>query len=319
MEERRLGDSGLTTPPLVLGGNVFGWTADEATSHAILDAFLDGGGRMVDTADVYSSFAPGLEGGESETVIGTWLKARGNRDRVLVATKVGFEWSRGKGLKPDYIQWSVEQSLKRLQTDHIDLYYAHIDDPETPLEDVLATFDRLVREGKVRAIAASNYGAARLGEALDVSAAKGFARYTAVQPLYNMMDRKAFEGDLQELCLKRDVAAIPYFGLASGFLTGKYRTLADLEGRPRGPYLKGYMNERGQRVLAALDKVAAEAGLVPAQVALAWTAAQPGVAAPIASATSVDQMEQLLAAMRMRLSVEQLDYLDAASRETAEA
>lgn len=319
MDERRLGNSGMTTPPLVLGGNVFGWTADEGTSHAILDAFIDGGGRMVDTADVYSAFAPGLKGGESERVIGSWIKSRGNRDRVLIATKVGWEWSHGKGLRADYIACSVEQSLKRLQTDHIDIYYAHADDPETPLEETLEAFDRLKRAGMVRAIAASNYSAERLTEALDLSASRDLAAYAVVQPLYNLMDRKGFEEGLQELCLKRDLAALPYFGLASGFLTGKYRSAADLEGRPRGPYLQGYMNARGQRVLAALDKVAAETGAVPAQVALAWTAAQPGVAAPIASATSLAQMEELLGAMRLTLTAEQLDHLDAASRETDNA
>ncbi|MFO7276673.1 MAG: aldo/keto reductase [Pseudomonadota bacterium] len=314
MSDRQLGTSGLATPPLVLGGNVFGWTADEKTSHAILDAFVAGGGKMIDTADVYSTWVPGHKGGESETIIGTWLAARGRRDDVLIATKVGMEIGGEKGLAPARIEAAVEGSLRRLRTDYIDLYYAHVDDADTPLEETLAAFDRLVRAGKVRAIGASNYEAPRLEQALDISARRGFASYTVLQPRYNLMDRSQFEGPLQQLCVERNIAALPYFGLASGFLTGKYRSDKDLEGRARARAVAQYMNERGFAVLNALDEVAAEARATPAQVALAWLAAQPGVAAPIASATSVAQTEELLGAMRLVLTKEQLARLDAASR-----
>ncbi len=315
MDERELGDSGLTTPPLMLGGNVFGWTADEATSHAILDAFVAGGGRLIDTADTYSAFVPGNKGGELESTIGSWLARRGRRDDVLIATKVGMEWSAGIGLAPDYIETAVEGSLKRLQTDYIDLYFAHRDDPDTPLEATLEAFDRLIQAGKVRAIGASNYTAARLNEALDLSAARGLAHYSVLQPLFNLMDRAAFEDDLQSVCLSRNVGVVPYFALAAGFLTGKYKTEADIRGRARAHRLGQYFNDRGMAVLEALDKVAAETGMKPAQIALAWLAAQPAVTAPIASATSVAQLEELLAAMQLGLTPAQLDMLDKASAE----
>jgi len=311
---RSLGGSGLTTPPLILGGNVFGWTADEATSHRVLDAFVAAGGLMVDTADSYSTWVPGNQGGESESIIGAWLANRGRRDDVLIATKVGGAVGGTKGLAPARIAASVEASLKRLRTDYVDLYFAHYDDPDTPFEDTLEAFDRLVRAGKVRALGASNHDAARLEQALDTSAARGFASYTVLQPQYNLLERDSFEGPLQDLCLARNIAAVPYYGLASGFLTGKYRSRGDLAGRARGGSAEKYLNEYGLGVLAALDAVAGEAGATQAQVALAWLAHQPGVAAPIASATSVEQVEELAGAMRLTLTPEQLASLDAASR-----
>ena len=314
MNERKLGASGLTTPPLILGGNVFGWTVDQKASFSILDAFMAGGGRMIDTADVYSAWVPGNQGGESETVIGAWLAQRGRRDDVLIATKVAMELQGAKGLKPERIAQAVEDSLRRLQTDHIDLYFAHQDDAETPLEDTLAAFDQLVRAGKVRAIGASNYTAQRLQQALDISAAQGIASYTVLQPHYNLMERGKFEGDLQQLCQQRDVAAVPYFALASGFLTGKYRGQADLAGKARGGMVEQYVNQGGLEVLAAMDQVAADTGATLAQIALAWLAAQVAVAAPIASATSTAQLDELLGAMRLELTPEQLATLDAASR-----
>jgi aryl-alcohol dehydrogenase-like predicted oxidoreductase len=315
--ERKLGDSGLTTPPLILGGNVFGWTADPKTSHAVLDAFVAGGGRMIDTADVYSAWAPGNRGGESESILGAWLAARGRRGDVLIATKVGWEMQGERGLSPDQIARRAEASLQRLRTDYIDLYFAHRDDPGTPLEATLDGFDRLVKSGKARAIGASNYDAARLQDALETSERKGLARYSVLQPQYNLLEREQFEGPLQDLCVARGLAAIPYYGLASGFLTGKYRSKADLAGKPRGGAVEKYLNDDGLRVLAALDTVAAQVRATPAQVALAWLAAQPGVAAPIASATSVAQVEELLDAMRLNLSAEQLAILDSASRSGA--
>ncbi|HVH26204.1 MAG TPA: aldo/keto reductase [Vicinamibacterales bacterium] len=319
MQNRRLGSSGLTTPPLILGGNVFGWTADQHTTHAILDAFVAGGGRMVDTADVYSAFVPGNSGGESESLIGKWLTSRGRRDDVLIATKVGMALGGTKGLSPLRILGSVEASLKRLCTDYIDLYFAHIDDPDTSLDATLDAFDRLVRAGKVRAIGASNYNAARLGAALDISVQKGLASFTVLQPHYNLLERPLFEGPLQDLCVSRDIAVVPYFGLASGFLTGKYRSKADLAGKARGSRVERYLNEQGFAVLKALDAVGEEIGSTPAQVALAWLAQQRAVAAPIASATSVEQIEELLGCMRLTLSDDHLGVLDVASKAAVSA
>lgn len=312
--ERKLGHSGLSTPPLILGGNVLGWKIDEATSHSILDAFVAGGGRMIDSADTYSAWVPGNKGGESESIIGAWLARRGRRDDVVVATKVGGEVFGSRGLAPARIATSVEGSLKRLRTDYIDLYFAHFDDPQTPLDATLEAFDRLAREGKVRAIGASNYTAERLTEALDISGREGYASYTVLQPHYNLVERPRFEGALQDLCIARDIAVVPYFGLARGFLTGKYRSHADVEKSPRGGAVADYANQFGFGVLRALDAVAAEAHATPAQVALAWLAAQPSVAAPIASATTVTQVEELLGAMSLTLTQPQLATLDAASR-----
>lgn len=311
--QRKLGDSGLTTPPLILGGNVFGWTADRPTSFSVLDAFIAGGGRMIDTADVYSTWIPGNKGGESETSIGEWLANRGRRDDVLIATKIGMELDGTKGLSSERILKGVEASLKRLRTDYIDLYFAHEDDPQTPLDETLAAFDRLIKAGKVRAIGASNYSAARLAQAIEVSGKQGLARYSVLQPQYNLLDRDQFEGPLQDLCVAQGIAVVPYYGLASGFLTGKYRSKADLSGKARGSTVEQYLNDFGLGVLAALDQVAADISATPAQVALAWLAAQPAVVAPIASATSVVQVEELLGAMRLQLTPEQLAVLDKAS------
>ena len=314
MEKRKLGASGLETPPLVLGGNVFGWTIDRDASFAVLDGFVAGGGTMIDTADVYSSFAPGNKGGESETVIGEWLKKRGRRDDILIATKVGlFPGNGGEGLAPSRIAAAIDESLERLQTDYVDLYFAHQDDPKVPLPDVMAAFDKLVKAGKVRAIGASNYQADRLVEALAVSDANGLARYTVEQPLYNLLDRSAFEGTTQQIAIAEDLGVITYFSLASGFLTGKYRSRDDLGPNVRSHMVDKYLGERGTRVLEALDDVAADTGATLAQVALVWLMAQPGVTAPIASATKTAQLQDLLGAMTVRLSDAQLRQLDAAS------
>lgn len=312
MEHRPLGRSGLAIAPLMLGGNVFGWTADEATSHAILDAFVAGGFNAIDTADVYSAWVPGNTGGDSEKVIGRWLKGRGRRDDVVIATKVGM-WPAQPGLSAANIVAACEGSLKRLQTDYIDLYQSHRDDAETPQEETLEAYGRLVKAGKVRAIGASNFEAARLDSALDLSAATGLPRYDALQPAYNLMDR-AIEGPLQQLCLDQNVSIISYYGLASGFLTGKYRSLADLGKSPRGGGMKKHLEgEKGPKVLAALDAAAAELSATPAQVALAWVMARPAVAAPIASATSLEQLNELMGAARLALDPVHIARLDAAS------
>jgi aryl-alcohol dehydrogenase-like predicted oxidoreductase len=316
---RPLGRSGLMSPPLILGGNVFGWTADQNTSLSVLDAFVAGGGRMIDTADAYSRWVPGNQGGESESIIGAWLTRRRRRDDVLIATKVGAELNGTRGLAPDRVAAAVDGSLKRLATDYIDLYYAHYDDPETPLEAALGALDRLVRAGKVRAIGASNIVAGRLQQALDISAARGLTPYSVLQPQYNLVERGSFEGPLQDLCLARGLAAVPYYALASGFLTGKYRRPEDVTGKARGGAVKRYLNEQGLGVLQAVDAVAAEAHATPAQVSLAWLVAQPGVAAAIASATRVEQVEELLGAMRLTLDAKQLAMLDRASRAAASA
>lgn len=320
---RRLGSSGLETPRLVLGGNVFGHTVRGEEAFAVLDRFADAGGTMVDTADVYSAWVPGHRGGESESLLGEWLRRRGpgsgSGAGLLIATKVGMlPGEGGQKLEGTRIAAAAEASLKRLGIDQIDLYYAHKDDAGTQLEETLLAFDRLVRDGKVRVLGASNYSAERLGEALAVSEREGLARFEVLQPELNLMVRDRFEGALQALCIEHDIAVLPYFGLASGFLTGKYRSEADFEKSVRGEGMGKYLNPRGMRVLNALDDVAAEAGATPAQVALAWIAAQPGVTAPIASATSVAQLEELLGAMELELSAEQVERLSAASREKVE-
>jgi aryl-alcohol dehydrogenase-like predicted oxidoreductase len=308
MDLRALGGSGLKTPRLVLGGNVFGFTAKGEEAFHILDRFAEAGGTMIDTADVYSKWVPGHVGGESETLIGEWLKRRGGSKGMLIATKVGYD----AGLSAAEIARAAEGSLKRLGVEAIDLYYAHKDDAATPLEETLMAFDRLVKAGKVRAIGASNYSAGRLAEALDISAREGLARYEVLQPEYNLIARDTFEGALQQLCLERGLGVLPYYGLANGFLTGKYRSAADKGKSVRGGRMDAYLNERGLSILAALDEVAAEAGATPAQVALAWLAAQPGVTAPIASATRVEQLEELLGVLTLELSPEQLERLSAA-------
>lgn len=312
MHMRRLGESGLEVAPLALGGNVFGWTADERTSFALLDAFVAGGFNLIDTADSYSRWAPGHVGGESESVIGRWLSERGLRDRVLIATKVGMEMGPGEqGLERSYILQAVERSLRRLQTDRIDLYQAHRDDPSTPQEETLEAFAQLIRQGKVRAIGASNYSAARLESALRASVALGLPRFASLQPEYNLYERAGFETEVAGLCKSEGLAVLPYFGLASGFLTGKYRSEADLGKSPRGAKAGAMLNPRGLRILAALDAVAAELDATPAQVALAWLMER--VTAPIASATSAAQLEELMAAARLALPPDASRRLEAAS------
>ena len=313
MDMRRLGRSELKVAPLILGGNVFGWTADETTSFRILDAFVDGGFNAVDTADVYSAWSP-AGAGASEKVLGAWLKASGKRDKIVLMTKLGSPMGEGmKGLSANYMVDAVEASLFRLQTDMIDLYQSHRDDADTPQEETAEAYERLVKAGKVRAIGSSNFEPARLKSALEISEAKGWARYQSEQPLYNLYDRAGFEGGLQQVCIDNEVGVIPYYGLASGFLTGKYRSEADLAKSPRGRGVKRYLDERGLRILAALDSVASGYSATPAQVALAWVMAQPGLTGPIASATSVDQLEELMGSARLKLSVEDLAKLDTAS------
>jgi len=315
MKMRKLGRSGVEVSPLAFGGNVFGWTADEPTSMLLLDRFVAAGFNFIDTADMYSKWVPGNKGGESETLIGKWLKKSGKRDRVVIATKIGMEMAPDKkGLSPAYIQRAVEDSLKRLQTDYIDLYQSHIDDADTRLADTLGAYEKLIRHGKVRAIGASNYSADRFEEALAVSRKHSLPRYESMQPLYNLYDRADFEQKLQAVCVKNGIGVISYFSLASGFLTGKYRSEADLGKSARGQGAKKYLTDRGRRILDALDSVAREMAATPARVALAWLMAQPGITAPIASATSLPQLEELIAATRLSLDSAALDRLDAASR-----
>ncbi|RYY95814.1 MAG: aldo/keto reductase [Comamonadaceae bacterium] len=316
-----LGRSSLLVSPLCFGGNVFGWTADERTSFSLLDAWLDAGFNFVDTADVYSRWAPGHAGGESEAVIGKWLQQGGRRDKIVLATKVGMDMGDGKvGLKPAYIRQAVEDSLRRLRTDHIDLYQAHKDDESTPLDETLEAFGALVKEGKVRVIGASNYSAARLQEALEVSKRLGLPRYETLQPLYNLYDRAVFEQELQPLCLRESIGVINFYALAAGFLTGKYRTPGDAGKSPRGGgTTKKYLNERGLRILAALDAAAARLNATPGRVAIAWLMTRPAVVAPIASATSLEQLNDLVEAARLPLDQQTLAELDAASAEADSA
>jgi len=314
LTKRKLGNSGLEIAPIVFGGNVFGWTADEATSFRLLDAFVAGGFNAVDTADVYSKWAPGNRGGESETIIGKWLKRSGKRHQVIIATKVGSEMGPGKkGLSKGYILAAVEDSLQRLQTEYIDLYQSHVDDADTPLEETLEAYAQLIQQGKVRAIGASNYDAKRLGEALQIGKKKGLPRYESLQPRYNLYERAEFEAELARLCLRENIGVIPYFSLASGFLAGKYRSEADLAKSARGSLVKKYLNERGFRILDALDQVAKALGSTPTRAALAWLLAQPSVTAPIASATNLDQLHELLSAADLKLDPESLKTLNQAS------
>jgi aryl-alcohol dehydrogenase-like predicted oxidoreductase len=313
-EMRRIGSTELETPRLVLGGNVFGWTACGEDAFRILDRFADAGGRMIDTADVYSAWAPGHKGGESESLIGEWLRRRGGKGEMLIATKVGMlPGEGGEKLEPARIAAAAEASLRRLGIDSIDLYYAHQDDDKTLLAESLAAFDRLVQGGKVRVLGASNYSAERLREALEISQRDGLARYQVLQNEYHLMARDKFEGPLQDLCVARGIAMLPYYGLASGFLTGKYRSAADQGKSIRGDRMAKWLNPRGFAVLDALDAIAAETGTSPAQVALAWLAAQPAVTAPIASARTPEQIEELIGAMTLELSGEQVERLTQAS------
>ncbi|MGW2492711.1 aldo/keto reductase [Streptomyces sp. NPDC001606] len=309
---RTLGSSDLEVFPLALGGNVFGWTADEDTSFAVLDAYTAAGGNFIDTADVYSAWAEGNKGGESETIIGAWLKARGNRDNVVIATKVS-QHPEFQGLSAATIKAAADASLRRLGTDYIDLYYTHYDQPEVPVEEIIGALDELVKAGKVRHIAASNIGAERLQASLDFSAREGLARYVAVQPHYNLVSRDTYEGDLQDLAAREGLSAVPYYALASGFLTGKYRPGATVDSARAGAAAKHLESERGRRVLAALDEVAAAHEAPVATVALAWLAAQPTVAAPIASARTVSQLPALTEVADLTLTKEQLTTLTEAS------
>ena len=314
-QHRELGQSGLHVAPLAFGGNVFGWTADEATSFELLDAFVDAGLNLVDTADVYSRWVPGNQGGESETIIGKWLKRSGKRDKVVIATKVGKDMGNGRvGLSPAYIRQAVEDSLRRLQTDYIDLYQSHDDDASVPLVDTLEAYARLIEAGKVRAIGASNYSAPRLAEALRLSSEHGLPRYESLQPEYNLYARAGYEAELEPLVRANNVGVITFYPLASGFLSGKYRTAADLGKSVRGKTIgERYLNPRGMRILDALDAVAAQAGATPAQVALAWQISRPGITAPLASATSLAQLNELIQASRLQLDAEAIEQLNQAS------
>lgn len=314
MQKRTLGRSGLSIAPIVLGGNVFGWTADEATSFAVLDAFVGAGFNCIDTADLYSRWVSGNNGGESETIIGNWLKRRGRRDDVVIATKVGADMGGGhKGVSARYIAEAVDASLKRLRLDHIDLYQEHYDDESTPVEETMEAFARLIRQGKVRAIGASNITPVRL-RASQVAAAKGgWPRYETLQPHYNLMERAGYERDFEQVCKDQGLGVLTYFSLASGFLTGKYRSKLDLSKSARGDGVAKYLDERGLRVLAALDRIAAETKATQAEVALAWLLARPGITAPIVSATSVVQWNEIAKAAELRLSAEALVVLNQAS------
>ena len=315
MNNRQLGRSGLQVSPLAFGGNVFGWTVDEATSFSLLDAWVDAGFNFIDTADMYSIWVPGHTGGESETIIGKWLRKSGKRNRVVLATKVGKPMGPERsGLKPAYIRQAVEDSLRRLQTDTIDLYQSHDDDSSTPQADTLGAYGELIKAGKVRAIGASNFTAPRLALALKASEKHGLPRYESLQPLYNLYDRAVFEGELEPLCLKNGIGVINFYALAAGFLTGKYRTAQDADKSPRGKNTTAkYLNPRGLKILAALDGVAGRIRASPAQVALAWQMARPGITAPIASATSLSQLAELVAATRLTLDAADIELLNQAS------
>ncbi|MBV9267910.1 MAG: aldo/keto reductase [Acidobacteriaceae bacterium] len=320
MTNRKLGSSSLEVSPICFGGNVFGWTADEQTSFRLLDAFVETGFNFIDTADVYSRWAHDGQGGQSETIIGKWLQRSGKRGKVVLATKVGMEMGPdSKGLSRAYIQRAIDDSLQRLQTEYVDLYQSHVDDTATPLEETLSTFSDLIRAGKIRAIGASNYTGQRLAEALAVSDANGLARYESLQPLYNLYDRAEYERDLEPVCAREHIGVIPYFSLASGFLTGKYKSEADLGDRARGSIVKKYLTERGARVIQALERVAQELSASPAQVAIAWLLARPSVTAPIASATTLEQLDTLLKAAELKLDRQSIELLDHASSEAMAA
>ena len=310
MQKRRVGNTSLEIAPLVFGGNVFGWTADERMSFAMLDRFFEAGLNAIDTADVYSRWVPGNSGGESETIIGKWMKSRGNRDSVVVVTKVGSDMGQGhKDLSARWIEQAVEHSLRRLQTEVIDLYLSHWPDERTSYEETLRAYDALLAKGKVRFVGVSNVDAGQLSAALSISARKDLPRYQVLQPEYNLYDRSSFEGPLRDLCIAGNIGVITYYSLASGFLSGKYRSEADLSKSPRGGGIRKYLDDRGARILAALDGVAAARGAKPSEVALAWVMAQPGVTAPIASATSLDQVESLVRSVSLSLAPEEVAAL----------
>ena len=314
MIKRKLGNSGIAVSPLALGCNVFGWTVNEPTAFKLLDAFVAAGFNLIDTADTYSRWVMGNKGGESETIIGKWLKQSGNRNKVVLATKVGSEMGPNKkGLSKGYILNAVEDSLKRLQSEYIDLYQSHKDDPDTPLEETLGAYAQLIKEGKVRAIGASNYSAERLAEALRISRQEGYPGYQSLQPRYNLYDRADYERSLEPLCRERGLGVITYYSLASGFLTGKYRSDRDLSKSIRGQGVKIYLNERGFRILKALDEVTERYHSTPASVALAWLLVRPGITAPIASATSLEQLHDLIQATKLELDHASTELLNRAS------
>lgn len=315
MQKRTLGKTGIEVPPLTIGGNVFGWTADEATSYRLLDNFKAQGLNFIDTANTYSSWVPGNKGGESEIIIGNWMKQRGNRSDLIIATKCGSEMNGKKGLGKSSIIECANESLKRLQTDYIDLYQAHYPDPATPIAETLEGFDQLIKEGKARAVGASNYTPAQLTEALQVSKQTGLASYATLQPLYNLYNRAAFEKELQQICSENNVAVISYYALASGFLTGKYRSAKDLDKSRRGDGIKQYLNARGLRILDALDEVSENFQVTPAVIALAWLLAKPDITAPIVSATTTEQITDLVKATTLSLDQATIGMLDAASAE----
>lgn len=315
MSKRALGKTGISVSPLMFGGNVFGWTADEATSFKLLDAFTDAGLNFIDTADVYSIWVPGNKGGDSETIIGKWSKQSGKRDKIILATKVGKDMGDGKkGLSAKYIKQAVEDSLSRLQTDYIDLYQSHDDDPDTPFEETLEAYSQLIKEGKVRVIGASNYKADRLAEALQAGTSKNLATYETLQPEYNLYNRQDYETNLEPLCLEQNLGVVTFFSLASGFLTGKYRSEADFSKSKRGGGMSKYLNERGFRILKGLDQVADQYQASQASVALAWLIARPSVTAPIASATNLEQLKDLITATELNLSDEAIALLNEASK-----
>jgi len=314
MKKRKLGNSGLEVAPLAFGGNVFGWTTDEPTSFALLDAFVDAGFNLIDTADIYSTWVEGHKGGESETILGKWLKHSGKREKVIIASKVGKEMGPdSQGLSKAYIMQAVEASLRRLQTDYIDLYQSHADDPDTPLEETLEAYDQLIKQGKIRAIGASNYSAERLAQSLEVSEQTGYPRYESLQPLFNLYDREDYEKELEPLCREKGIGVISFFSLGSGFLTGKYRSKDDLSNRARGSFVEKYLNERGFRIVEALDRVAQEHNITPAQVAIVWLISHPSITAPIASATNLEQLKELLEATTIELNPSAIDRLNQAS------
>lgn len=314
MEKRKLGTSDLLVSPLTFGGNVFGWTLNETESFKILDAFVDDGFNFIDTADTYSTWVPGNNGGESETIIGKWLKKSGKRKDVIIATKLGGDMGNGKkGLSAKYIKEEVEASLKRLQTDHIDLYQSHYDDPETPVSETIIAFNDLIKEGKVRYIGASNFSAGRIKESNDFARQNNLQPYISLQPLYNLYDRQKFENEYLKLVTDEGLGVIPYYSLASGFLSGKYRSEADLNKSPRGQGIKKYLDERGLKILTAMDKVAAEQNVPLSQIAIAWLLHKPYISSAIASATSGKQLSELINAITLQLSKDQMQQLDKAS------
>lgn len=313
MNKKKLGHTEIEIAPLVFGGNVFGWTIDEPTSHQLLDAFEHAGFNGIDTADSYSRWAPGNKGGESETIIGNWLKKKGNRHQVIIATKVGSDMGQGKTLKKEYILRSAEDSLKRLQTDYIDLYQTHYDDESTPIEETLEAYAQLVQQGKVRAIGASNISPQRLVESLKISEQKQYPQYQTLQPLYNLYSRAEYEKELQPICEQYGLSVLPYYALASGFLTGKYRSEADLHKSKRGGGIKKYLNERGMNILKALDTVSAQYKATPAQIAIAWLLTRPTISAPIASATNMQQLNDLMQGVQLKLDASAIDMLNEAS------